>query len=111
MSLSQALSIAMSGLRANQLALSADLVERRQFRHAGLHPQDRQPDPDVLWFDRRRRQRHRRQSRTSTCICSSRSAPSSSGASYADLRSSILSSLQSIYGSPRRHRNAGNRVQ
>ncbi len=36
----------------------------------------------------------------STCICSSRCAPRQSGASYADLRSSILSSLQSIYGTP-----------
>ncbi len=72
----------MSGLRANQLALVAGLVERRQRRDAGLRPQDRQPGRRRLRFcDRRRRQRHRRQSPARRATCSSSCAPKQSGAS------------------------------
>ena len=55
MSLSQALISAISGLKANQAALSLVAGQRRQCRHAGLCPQDGQSGRDV-----RQRHRHRR---------------------------------------------------
>ena len=100
MSLSQALSTAMSGLRATQAALVAGIVERRQCGDAGLRPQDRQPG----------RRPDRRLSARACCIngvnreldqyLQTQLRTETSGAAYADIRSTYLANLQSVYGNP-----------
>ena len=101
----------MSGLRANQLALSLTSSERRQFRHAGLHPQDRQPDPDrppvqigagvsITGVNRELDLYLQQQIRTEQ-----------SGASYADLRSSIPEQPAVDLRHPGGTGDAGDRVQ
>jgi flagellar hook-associated protein 1 len=99
MSLSQALSIAMSGLRANQLGLS--LVSsnvansetpgyiRKTVNQVQTVSGSIGANVKVTGVNRELDTYLQQQIRTEQ-----------SGASYADLRASILSSLQSIYGTP-----------
>ena len=99
MSLSQALSIAMSGLRANQLALSLTSSNvansdtpgyvRKTVNQVQTVSGAIGAGVSVTGVNRELDLYLQQQIRTEQ-----------SGASYADLRSSILSSLQSIYGTP-----------
>ena len=99
MSLSQALSIAMSGLRANQLALSLTSSNvansdtpgyiRKTVNQIQTSSGSIGAGVSVTGVNRELDLYLQQQIRTEQ-----------SGASYADLRSSILSSLQSIYGTP-----------
>ena len=99
MSLSQALSIAMSGLRANQLALSLTSSNvansdtpgyiRKTVNQIQTSSGSIGAGVSVTGVNRELDLYLQQQMRTEQ-----------SGASYADLRSSILSSLQSIYGTP-----------
>jgi flagellar hook-associated protein 1 len=99
MSLSQALSIAMSGLRANQLALSLTSSNvansdtpgyiRKTVNQIQTSSGSIGAGVAVTGVNRELDLYLQQQIRTEQ-----------SGASYADLRSSILSSLQSIYGTP-----------
>ena len=99
MSLSQALSIAMSGLRANQLALSLTSSNvansdtpgyiRKTVNQVQTSSGSIGAGVSVTGVNRELDLYLQQQIRTEQ-----------SGASYADLRSSILSSLQSIYGTP-----------
>ncbi len=99
MSLSQALSIAMSGLRANQLALaltSSNVANsdtpgyvRKTVNQVQTVSGAIGAGVSVTGVNRELDLYLQQQIRTEQ-----------SGASYADLRSSILSSLQSIYGTP-----------
>jgi flagellar hook-associated protein 1 FlgK len=99
MSLSQALSIAMSGLRANQLALSLTSSNvansdtpgyiRKTVNQIQTSSGAIGAGVSVTGVNRELDLYLQQQIRTEQ-----------SGASYADLRSSILSSLQSIYGTP-----------
>ena len=99
MSLSQALSIAMSGLRANQLALSLTSSNvansdtpgyiRKTVNQIETSSGSIGAGVSVTGVNRELDLYLQQQIRTEQ-----------SGASYADLRSSILSSLQSIYGTP-----------
>jgi flagellar hook-associated protein 1 len=99
MSLSQALSIAMSGLRANQLALaltSSNVANadtpgyvRKTVNQVQTSSGSIGASVSVTGVNRQLDLYLQQQIRTEQ-----------SGASYADLRSSILSSLQSIYGTP-----------
>ena len=99
MSLSQALSIAMSGLRANQLALaltSSNVANsdtpgyvRKTVNQVQTSSGSIGAGVSVTGVNRELDLYLQQQIRTEQ-----------SGASYADLRSSILSSLQSIYGTP-----------
>ena len=99
MSLSQALSIAMSGLRANQLALSLTSANvansdtpgyiRKTVNQIQTSSGSIGAGVSVTGVNRELDLYLQQQIRTEQ-----------SGASYADLRSSILSSLQSIYGTP-----------
>jgi flagellar hook-associated protein 1 len=99
MSLSQALSIAMSGLRANQLGLSLTSSNvansdtpgyiRKTVNQVQTSSGSIGAGVSVTGVNRELDLYLQQQIRTEQ-----------SGASYADLRSSILSSLQSIYGTP-----------
>ena len=99
MSLSQALSIAMSGLRANQLGLSLTSSNvansdtpgyiRKTVNQIQTSSGSIGAGVSVTGVNRELDLYLQQQIRTEQ-----------SGASYADLRSSILSSLQSIYGTP-----------
>ena len=99
MSLSQALSIAMSGLRANQLALSLTSSNvansdtpgyiRKTVNQIQTSSGSIGAGVSITGVNRELDLYLQQQIRTEQ-----------SGASYADLRSSILSSLQSIYGIP-----------
>ncbi len=99
MSLSQALSIAMSGLRANQLALSLTSSNvansdtpgyiRKTVNQVQTSSGSIGAGVSITGVNRELDLYLQQQIRTEQ-----------SGASYADLRSSILSSLQSIYGTP-----------
>ena len=99
MSLSQALSIAMSGLRANQLALSLTSSNvansdtpgyiRKTVNQIQTSSGSIGAGVSITGVNRELDLYLQQQIRTEQ-----------SGASYADLRSSILSSLQSIYGTP-----------
>jgi flagellar hook-associated protein 1 FlgK len=99
MSLSQALSIAMSGLRANQLGLSLTSSNvansdtpgyiRKTVNQIQTSSGAIGAGVSVTGVNRELDLYLQQQIRTEQ-----------SGASYADLRSSILSSLQSIYGTP-----------
>src|SRR5438552_1206620 len=99
MSLSQALSIAMSGLRANQLGLSLTSSNvansdtpgyiRKTVNQIQTSSGSIGAGVAVTGVNRELDLYLQQQIRTEQ-----------SGASYADLRSSILSSLQSIYGTP-----------
>ncbi len=99
MSLSQALSIAMSGLRANQLALSLTSSNvansdtpgyiRKTVNQIQTSSGSIGAGVSVTGVNRELDLYLQQQIRTEQ-----------SGASYADLRSSILGSLQSIYGTP-----------
>ena len=99
MSLSQALSIAMSGLRANQLSLSLTSSNvansdtpgyiRKTVNQIQTSSGSIGAGVSVTGVNRELDLYLQQQIRTEQ-----------SGASYADLRSSILSSLQSIYGTP-----------
>ena len=99
MSLSQALSIAMSGLRANQLALSLTSSNvansdtpgyiRKTVNQIQTSSGSIGAGVSVTGVNRELDLYLQQQIRTEQ-----------SGTSYADLRSSILSSLQSIYGTP-----------
>ncbi len=99
MSLSQALSIAMSGLRANQLGLSLTSANvansdtpgyiRKTVNQIQTYSGSVGAGVSVTGVNRELDLYLQQQIRTEQ-----------SGASYADLRSSILSSLQSIYGTP-----------
>ncbi|QWG16947.1 flagellar hook-associated protein FlgK [Bradyrhizobium sediminis] len=99
MSLSQALSIAMSGLRANQLGLSLTSSNvansdtpgyiRKTVNQVQTVSGAIGAGVSVTGVNRELDLYLQQQIRTEQ-----------SGASYADLRSSILSSLQSIYGAP-----------
>lgn len=99
MSLSQALSIAMSGLRANQLALSLTSSNvansdtpgyiRKTVNQVQTSSGSIGASVSVTGVNRELDLYLQQQIRTEQ-----------SGASYADLRASILSSLQGIYGTP-----------
>ncbi len=99
MSLSQALSIAMSGLRANQLGLSLTSSNvansdtpgyiRKTVNQVQTSSGSIGAGVSITGVNRELDLYLQQQIRTEQ-----------SGASYADLRSSILSSLQSIYGTP-----------
>ena len=99
MSLSQALSIAMSGLRANQISLSLTSSNvansetpgyiRKTVNQIQTSSGSIGAGVAVTGVNRELDLYLQQQIRTEQ-----------SGASYADLRSSILSSLQSIYGTP-----------
>jgi flagellar hook-associated protein 1 FlgK len=99
MSLSQALSIAMSGLRANQLSLSLTSANvansdtpgyiRKTVNQIQTYSGSVGAGVSITGVNRELDLYLQQQIRTEQ-----------SGASYADLRSSILSSLQSIYGTP-----------
>ena len=99
MSLSQALSIAMSGLRANQLGMSLTSSNvansdtpgyiRKTVNQIQTSSGSIGAGVSVTGVNRELDLYLQQQIRTEQ-----------SGASYADLRSSILSSLQSIYGTP-----------
>src|SRR5882762_8050839 len=99
MSLSQALSIAMSGLRANQLALaltSSNVANsdtpgyiRKTVNQVQTSSGAIGAGVSITGVNRELDLYLQQQIRTEQ-----------SGASYADLRSSILSSLQGIYGTP-----------
>ena len=99
MSFSQALSIAMSGLRANQLALSLTSSNvansdtpgyiRKTVNQIQTSSGSIGAGVSITGVNRELDLYLQQQIRTEQ-----------SGASYADLRSSILSSLQSIYGTP-----------
>src|SRR6185369_12507043 len=99
MSLSQALSIAMSGLRANQLGLSLTSANvansdtpgyvRKTVNQIQTSSGSIGAGVAITGVNRELDLYLQQQIRTEQ-----------SGASYADLRSSILSSLQSIYGTP-----------
>lgn len=99
MSLSQALSIAMSGLRANQLALaltSSNVANsetpgyvRKTINQVQTVSGSIGANVNVTGVNRELDLYLQQQIRTEQ-----------SGASYADLRSSMLSSLQTIYGTP-----------
>lgn len=99
MSLSQALSIAMSGLRANQLALSLTSSNvansdtpgyiRKTVNQIQTVSGSIGANVSVTGVNRELDLYLQQQIRTEQ-----------SGASYADLRSSMLSSLQTVYGTP-----------
>jgi len=105
MSLSQALSIAMLGLRANQLALA---LTSSNVANSDTPGYVRKTVNQVQTVSRRdRRRRHVTGVNRELDLYLQQQIRTEQSRVVRDLPLLILSSLQSIYG-PRRHRNAGN---